>query len=163
MNAEHEHLCETLRISNRINLFLLDAITPQAMTAKPVAMTGRSVREMFAHLHAVRLQWLEPLTPQVAASVGKLPLKTAADKDALTHERLRAALATSADALANVLLERLTSGKTGALKPTPAAFVGYLLAHESYHRGEICMVLTQNGHKLDDSVLYGIWDWGKFA
>lgn len=30
-----------------------------------------------------------------------------------------------------------------------------------YHRGEICMTLTQAGYILSEAILYGQWDWDK--
>ncbi len=35
------------------------------------------------------------------------------------------------------------------------------IAHEAYHRGEICVALTESGRRLDDAVLYGQWEWEK--
>jgi uncharacterized damage-inducible protein DinB len=39
--------------------------------------------------------------------------------------------------------------------------MGYLISHESYHRGEIGIILTQAGYKLDQKIAYGMWEWGK--
>jgi uncharacterized damage-inducible protein DinB len=41
-------------------------------------------------------------------------------------------------------------GKIRGFKPHAAAFLGYLISHESHHRGEIGMVLAQSGHPLDN-------------
>ncbi len=155
-----DQLIDTWRINQRINQLLLDAIPPEALADKPVGMSGRSVRAIFAHLHNVRLMWLESLSPTLAAAQSKIPAQTNADQEKIDHALLTASLAASAEALAQALCLRFESGKLAPLKPHPAGFVGYLLAHEGYHRGEICMQLTQAGHKLPDTVLYGIWDWG---
>lgn len=48
------------------------------------------------------------------------------------------------------------SGKIKGFKPHPSAFLGYLISHESYHRGEIGIILTQTGTPLDDKILYGM-------
>ena len=45
-------------------------------------------------------------------------------------------------------------------KPHITAFLGYIIAHESHHRGQIALSLKQAGHALDRKVGYGIWEWG---
>ncbi len=37
-----------------------------------------------------------------------------------------------------------------------AAFVGYLVAHDGYHWGEIGIALAQSGRPLDRKVAYGM-------
>ena len=53
------------------------------------------------------------------------------------------------------------TGKVKSFKRSPETFLGYLIAHEGYHQGEIGMVLAQTGHRLPKEVAYGIWEWGK--
>ena len=53
-----------------------------------------------------------------------------------------------------------TGGKVKGFKPHVSAFLGYLISHESHHRGQIILSLKQAGHALDKKVLYGIWEWG---
>jgi hypothetical protein len=46
--------------------------------------------------------------------------------------------------------------------PHPIGFLGYMMiSHESYHRGEICIALTESGHRLDDAVLYDRREWSR--
>jgi uncharacterized damage-inducible protein DinB len=35
-----------------------------------------------------------------------------------------------------------------------------MISHESYHRAEIGIILTQSDHPLDKKVAYGMWEWG---
>ena len=45
------------------------------------------------------------------------------------------------------LLERgFTTGRVKGFKPHPEAFLGYMIAHEAYHRGQIILILKENGH-----------------
>jgi uncharacterized damage-inducible protein DinB len=154
-----EQLIETWHINNRVNLYMLDAIAEEAL--KGVASNGgRSVAAIFAHLHQVRLMWLEASAPELAATQEKIPAKTKADKDAITKDRLRTALLASGEAAAELLKIGFETGRIKNFKPHPSAFLGYLLSHEGYHRGEIGIILAQAGTPLDEKVSYGMWEWG---
>lgn len=154
-------LVDTWTLHSRINLYLLDAVQPEALSGVPAGMKGRSVGELFAHIHNVRLMWLE-LTPDIARGIERVPVKTKADKEALSIPRLRTALEISSAAIATLLQRSFDAGKVKGFKPHPSAFFGYLLGHEWYHHGEICMTLTQAGYRLPDEVLYTIWEWDGF-
>ncbi|MDQ6694251.1 MAG: hypothetical protein M3014_07495 [Chloroflexota bacterium] len=54
----------------------------------------------------------------------------------------------------------VSGGKIKGFKPHAVAFLGYMIAHESYHHGEIGLLLGQMGHPLDKKVAYGLWKWG---
>ena len=87
--------------------------------------------------------------------------KFAKNDAALDKQRLRKALERSGEAMAQLLEIGLEKGKIKNFKPHPIGFLGYMISHEAYHRGEICVALTESGHKLDDAVLYDQWDWSK--
>jgi uncharacterized damage-inducible protein DinB len=148
-------LLETWEIHNRINLFLLDAIAPEHL--KDVsASKGRNAGEQFAHLHNVRLMWLQVAAPDLFKKQKKIERNSATRKELLGRS-----LAASADAVKALLKKSLESdGKIKGFKPHAAAFLGYLVAHESHHRGQIILLLKQNGHHIDKKIQYGIWEWG---
>jgi len=48
---------------------------------------------------------------------------------------------------------------TTAARELLAAFLGYLISHESRHRGQIEYALRVAGHPLSDKVSYDHWEW----
>lgn len=150
----NEQLLETWRIHSRINLYILDSIPSEAFAAsKPTK--GRSFAEMFAHQHNVRLMWLQTAAPDLAAQINKIEKGIKPDKEML-HNHLSA----SAVAIEKLLTAGLENGRIKGFKPHPPAFLSYLIAHESYHHGEIGIALTQIGYPLDKKVAFGMWEWG---
>ena len=150
-----EQLLETWDIHNRINLYLLDAVAPEALAGAP-ASKGRGAGEMFAHIHNVRLMWLKSAAPDLLEGLSKVEKGEATQK-----ELLRRSLEESGRAMGEVLRAGIRSGgKVKGFKPHAVAFLGYMISHESYHRGEIGIVLAQSGHPLDKKVSYGLWEWG---
>lgn len=149
-----DQLIETWQIHNRINLYLLDAIKPEAlqdaMTAK-----GRTVADQFAHMHNVRVMWLGVSAPDLLLGLEKI------EKGSAMHTTdLQFALAASGEAMEKLLQRGLEKGKIKGFKPSVAAFLGYAISHESHHRGQILLTLKMAGHMVDKKVQFGIWEWG---
>ncbi len=150
-----DQLADTWNINNRINLYMLDAIPPEALSGVG-ASKGRNVGEQFAHMHNVRLMWLEPAAKDLMDGLSKIEKADAQDKDLLARS-----LEASGGAIEALINRSVASdGKIKGFKPHVTAFLGYLCAHEGYHRGEIGIILAQSGHRLDQKVAYGIWEWG---
>jgi uncharacterized damage-inducible protein DinB len=150
-----EQLLETWTIHNRVNLYLLDAIEPEALQGT-ASSKGRSVGEVFLHLHNVRLLWFKSAAPELLEGLQELEKEQASEKPLL-----HAALAQSGEAVEQLLKKGFEQGgKIKGFKPHAIGFLGYLISHESYHRGEIGLILTQAGHPLDQKVAYGMWAWG---
>jgi len=147
-------LAETWVIHNRINLYLLDAIADDALGA--ALPKSRTVHDLFAHMHNVRLMWLKPAAPELLDRLEKIETKKPGTKKKL-HEALEA----SGKAIETVFEQAAQrGGKVKSFKPHAAAFLGYLISHESHHRGQIGWTLKQTDHPLDQKVAYGLWEWG---
>ncbi|MGP8215861.1 MAG: DinB family protein [Bacteroidia bacterium] len=147
-------IVETWNINNRINLYLLDSIAENNLGAVS-ASKGRNVGEQFAHLHNVRLMWLKVADPDLLKELTKV------DKEAKISKKLLAAeLEKSAKAVATLLEKGFKENKIKGFKPHPSAFLGYLISHESHHRGQVMLALKQSGYPVDQKTQYGIWEWG---
>jgi len=148
-------LVETWNIHNRINLYLLDAIDKSSLDSHS-ASKGRSVGEQFAHIHNVRLMWLKSAAPELLKGLQKIEAEEATDKS-----MLRSSLVNSGKAIGMLLETSLQNeGKIKGFKPHAPAFLGYLISHESHHRGQIALSLKQSGKPLDKKIAYGLWEWG---
>lgn len=148
-------LVETWQIHDRINLYLLDAVDPSSLD-RHSASKGRSVGEQFAHIHNVRLMWLKSAAPDLLSGLGKVEKEQANDK-----KLLRKSLIDSGAAIGKLLANSLNAdGKVKGFKPHAAAFLGYLISHESHHRGQIALSLKQAGSPLDKKIGFGMWEWG---
>ena len=148
-------LLHTWQIHDRINLYLLDAIDATALNSHS-ASKGRSVGEQFAHIHNVRLMWLKSAAPELLKGLTKIEKEQSSDK-----KLLRQSLGDSGKAIGDLLDASVESGgKIKGFKPHATAFLGYLISHESHHRGQIALSLKQAGTPLDKKVAYGIWEWG---
>ena len=150
-----QSLLETFCINERANQLLLGNLHEDAWPAAPPSGKGRSIGSIAAHMHNVRLMWLG-----VADKSTKLPAKLDPDKASCKQEQ--ASLEASAEAILALLQKAVDdpAGKVSHFKPNVVAFVGYLIAHDSHHRGQISMLARQVGHPLPAKIGFGLWEWG---
>lgn len=139
------------------NQFLLDELAPEAWEAEPPNGRGRDVRAIVAHMHNVRVMWLKAAAKgsQIPAQLDRAKVTVAGAKQGLaeSHAALRALVE---GALAG-------DGRIQGFRPDVAGFVGYLIAHDAHHRGQVCMLARQTGHPLAQSAQFGLWEWGKLG
>ncbi len=145
---------DALATSNRVTTYLLEAISADALGGVS-ASKGRSVGAMFAHLHNTRLMWLEAAAKDLRAGLVKIEKERTGEP-----ELLRECLDASARAVDELVRRAIEGGRIVGFRGPPAVFVGYLIAHDGYHWGEIGIALTQSGYPLDRKVGYGMWEWG---
>ena len=108
---------------------------------------------IIGHIHNVRIMWLK-----AAAKGLELPAKLEGD---FSRTEAAAALDVSYGALHTLLEASLRSdGRIKNFKPDVVSFIGYLIAHDAHHRGQIAMLARQLGHPLSQKAMFGMWEWG---
>jgi len=140
--------------NHRISVYLIENLAEESWRAEPPNGKGRVIAAIAAHMHNVRRMWLK------AAGAKTIPAEL--DRTTVTRKQAIAALNESCDALQEVLHHSLqTDGRITGFKPDAAGFVGYLIAHDAHHRGQISMLARQTGHPISQSAMFGMWEWGK--
>lgn len=151
-----EQLTETFAINNRINLYLLTSLKDEHLKDTP-GSKGRNVGEQFAHIHNVRLMWLKACAPELLTGLNKIE-----KENPITIKLLEKELKSSGATIEKLIEQsyKNNNGKIKGFKPHCAAFIGYLISHDSHHRGQIMLALKQSGHPVDKKVQFGLWEWG---
>jgi uncharacterized damage-inducible protein DinB len=138
--------------NDRINHYLIENLPAEAWRAEPPEGKGRTVAAIVAHIHNVRVMWLK-------AAKGEVPGQL--DRHTVTPAQAKKALETSRAALRDVLRGSLgANGRIKGFRPDVAGFLGYLIAHDAHHRGQITMLARQSGHPISQKTVFGMWEWG---
>jgi uncharacterized damage-inducible protein DinB len=150
-----EHIIEAWKINNEMNLLLVDHLDEEAFACVS-ASKGKTIGEHFSHLHNVRIEWLENFYPEQFKDIEKISRERSCDKAFIKESLVR-----SGEAVIKLLRQTLREGKIKGYKKHPVIFTGYLISHDSHHRGQILLALKQCGKPVDKEIQYGIWDWDK--
>jgi uncharacterized damage-inducible protein DinB len=145
---------DTWQINNHVNLRLLDGLTDKQLAAT-ILPRGRSVTSYFVHIHMARIYWLERRARALAKSLEKIPGGTA------PRAKLRQGLIDSGQAMGELFAEAEVTGHIKGTKLSPVGFLGYALAHEGHHRGQILLHLKMAKLPVDRATGYSLWYWIK--
>ncbi len=148
-----EALLHTFDTNDGINQYMLENLPAEAWRAAPPEGKGRTIAAIVAHMHNVRVMWLK------AAKASDIPAQL--ERDKVTPSQAAKGLEQSRAALAQVIKVALDGdGRVKGFRPDVAGFVGYLIAHDAHHRGQVCTLARQVGHPLPQKAMFGMWEWG---
>ena len=161
---EGERLVAVWRTNQRVTTYLIENLPPELWTKPVPGSPRRTIRALAVHIHNVRCMWIKMLGARHGVAV---PARV--DDRRARPVELRRALSRSSDGI--VRLIRLGVARGGVVPsaawqnfPTDLPhFLAYFVAHEAHHRGQLCLLARQLGHRLPAGVTAGLWQWKKRA
>jgi len=159
-------ILQAYALNERMNQLVLEHLDSRAWRAKRPGDKGRTIADIFAHVHNIRRKWLR-------LSARHLKLPAPLDRSRCTPKQAQAALAESAGLCSQMLEEALSTPqglvtsflRDGWARPWPpgVAMFAYMITHDAHHRGQVCMLAHQLGFLLTGRGAYGLWEWEKLA
>ena len=153
-----DQILQTWRTHNKMNILLLNSLDEEGLRARPFAKRdGMNVAHQFAHMQNVRHWGVEAHCKEYLGGVVKIEREQAENKKLLVKS-IR-----DSSAVIETMIRDVLEGKVKfrSFKPGVIVYMGYLISHESHHRGLIMISLKQSGIVLDKKIKWGIWEWAK--
>ena len=153
-----DQILQTWRTHNKMNILLLNSLDDEGLRARPFAKRdGMNTAHQFAHLQNVRHWGVEAHCKEYLGGVVKIEREQAENKKLLVKS-IR-----DSSAVIETMIRDVLEGKVKfrSFKPGVIVYMGYLISHESHHRGLIMISLKQSGIVLDKKIKWGIWEWAK--
>ena len=159
-----QELIAAWRTNNRVTTYLIENLPAELWSMTIPGSPRRTVRTLVAHIHNTRCMWIK----MIGGGHGVVVPKTVNVRTVRPSELTRA-LARSSEGI--IALIRLGVARGGSVPPAAwqnfptdlVHFLNYFVAHEAHHRGQLCMLARQLGHRLPAEVINGLWQWKKRA
>ncbi len=152
------------RTNNRVTMYLLEHLPPELWSRTVPGVPRRTVRMIAAHIHNARCMWIKMMGGRHGIAIPRT-----VDARRVRASELLPALSRSSEGIVKLL--QLGIARGGVVPraawqnfPTDLAhFLTYFVAHEGHHRGQLCLLARQLGHRLPAGVTAGLWQWTKRA
>jgi uncharacterized damage-inducible protein DinB len=159
---DSQGLIAAWRTNHRVTTYLIENLPPELWSMSVPGAPRRTVRMIAAHIHNCRCMWIKSLGARHGIAVPR-PV----DGRRVRPAELARALTRSSDGIIDLI--RLGLARGGAVPPATwqnfptdlVHFLTYFVAHEAHHRGQLCMLARQLGHRLPVEVSAGLWQWKK--
>ena len=152
LDVENE-LLEAFRHSGRVSEHLIAILPPALWQAKPPSGRGRSIAAIVTHMQGVRGMF--------ARMGGARPAPPSLDRRTVTMPQARKAIRESTERLAG-LFEAALRARRARVKGMPRRVVDmltYIVQHDAHHRGQICTLARDLGHRFEAGDMTRIWGW----
>jgi uncharacterized damage-inducible protein DinB len=152
------------RTNNCATIYLVENLPPAVWRSEVPGIPRLTVGMIAAHIHNSRCVWIKSLGARHGI---KAPQRV--DLRRVRPHELARALSRSSEGMVRLINLGMARGgrvprATWQNFPTDLHhFLGYFAAHEGHHRGQLCMVVRQLGHRLPRKIAGGVWQWTKFA
>jgi len=162
-----DSILDAWKTNNRVTIFLVEHLPAELWDAKLPGAPRRTVRMLAGHIHNARCMWIKTLGKEHGIAVPRN-----VDRHKVRVRDLILALQRSGRGISDLL--EFGCDHRGSI-PATSAYVwrnlpldvghvlGYFVAHEGHHRGQIVMLARQLGHRLPVEVTGGLWQWSKRA
>jgi len=162
LNALEESLISAWHTNNRVTTFLIENLPADLLSKNIPGSPRRTVRMLAAHIHNARCMWIK----MIGTGHGIAVPRTVDGRTVRPAELTRALKRSSEGMIALIRLGVAHGGSVPAAVwqnfPTDLVhFLNYFVAHEAHHRGQLCMLARQLGHRLPAEVTGGLWQWKK--
>lgn len=148
----------TWQTNNRITVFLFENLPTELWPEKVPGAPRRTVRMIAGHIHNCRCMWIKTLGANHGIGVPQ-----SVDRRQVGRDELIPALERSSQGISLLELGFDRGAKVPGFPLDVVHFLAYFVAHEGHHRGQICMLARQLGHRLPAEVTNGLWQWSKRA
>jgi uncharacterized damage-inducible protein DinB len=152
-----DSLAESWLINNRMNLYLIEHLSPEALAATLSDRGGRTVGQQLAHVLEVRRSKIAAADKELARD-----LPTVTREDGHDADLLREGFEKTGEAIAELVRRSAgNEGKTKGFKRGIFALIGYFIAHDAHHRGHAMLTLKQAKVKRSPDLRFGLWVWNQ--
>lgn len=161
-SAVEQELIAAWNTNQRVTTYLIENLPRELWSMSIPGSPRRTIRTLAAHLHNSRCMWIK----MIGANHGVVVPRTVDGRKVRPVELTRA-LARSSKGMISLI--RLGIANGGSVPPAAwqnfptdmVHFLNYFVAHEAHHRGQLCMLARQLGHRLSPDVTAGLWQWKK--